>query len=201
MKTSHRFILAGVYGLLAVVASFSVLAEDINPAPMLTVPVVIYGAENSTNVPPYAPSGWMGKFDAIELDDVSKDLPHSGEVCMKITFSDAKDWGGIVWQHPPNNWGTEEGGYHLYGARQLSFWARGAAGTERIEVKFGILKDKLYSDSTQAVLGHIRLSKIWRHFSIPLAGKNLSRIVTPLCISFAGTGKPFSFYLDDIVIE
>ena len=199
MKATAVGLWMGALSLMAAV-SYAGGGAPQTPAMAVRVPVVVYG-ENAAGDPLYAPSGWMGKYDAIEMDDVCKDQPHSGDVCMKITFHDPENWGGIVWQNPPNNWGEEEGGFNLNGARQLSFWARGAEGTERLEVKFGILKDKLYSDSTRATLGHIRLSTSWKRYTIGLNGKNLSRIITPLCIAFAGVGKPFSFYLDDIVIE
>ncbi len=147
-------------------------------------------------------SGWMGSTDAIEYDDCWKENPHAGESCIKCVFSDPKGWGGIVWQNPANNWGEEEGGIDLTGARQLSFWARGEKGDEMVEFKMGLIpKNKPFWDSGKASLGRVKLTKEWKQYIMPLDGKDLSRIITGFCWTTKGRAEPVVFYLDDITFE
>jgi hypothetical protein len=141
----------------------------------------------------------MGDTTSIKIDDRSADDPHSGKTCLKATYSAPKNWGGVVWQNPPNDWGTKPGGWNLTGAKALSFWARGAHGGEVVSFEFGLLgKDKLYPDSASGKLDNVKLTKDWKQYSIDLKGKNLSRIKTGFAWIVAGTGHPVTFYLDDI---
>ncbi|MCD6093959.1 MAG: hypothetical protein J7J51_04140, partial [Candidatus Omnitrophica bacterium] len=77
----------------------------------------------------FIPSGWMGDYGDITLDENWQDNPHSGETCIKISYSaeatQGNRWAGIYWQEPANNWGEVEGGFDLTGATKLTFWARG----------------------------------------------------------------------------
>ncbi len=186
--------------MLLAFASRPLMAAEMPAPPQASIPLCLYGGLE-TNVALYAPSGWMGAVEAIELDDACKDQPRSGKTCMKITFNDPQNWGGVVWQNPPNNWGEEDGGFNLTGARQIRFWIRGEKGTEKVEIQMGLLKGKPYSDSTRISMGQIRLGRMWKQYTMPIAGRNLSRVMTPFAVTFAGSGKPFTFYLDDIVYE
>ncbi len=150
----------------------------------------------------FAPSGWMGDTEALEFDDCCKENAHGGDSCIKVTFNPSKQWGAIAWQNPPNNWGDDEGGVDLTGARQLSLWARGEKGGEKVEFKMGIVgRSKPYFDTGKAGLENVRLTKEWKQYVISLSGKNLSRIITGFVVSAEGKKDPVVFYLDDIVYE
>ena len=83
---------------------------------------------NKTGESAYAASGYMGSTDSLKLDDTCEDQPHSGEHCTRVTFDRNDDWGGVVWQHPTDDWGDKPGGFDLTGAKELTFWARGSSG-------------------------------------------------------------------------
>ena len=42
------------------------------------------------------------------------------------------------------------------------------------------------------------LTKAWKQYSIPVAGQNMSHIVTGFVWTLAANGAPETFYLDDI---
>ena len=89
-----------------------------------------------------------------------------------------------VWQNPANNWGAKPGGWNLTGAKTLSFWARGAKGNEVVTFLYGLVgKDKPNGDTSTGKT-EVHLTKAWKKYTIPLAGKNLSHIITGLCLDF-----------------
>ena len=120
---------------------------------------------------------------------------------MKIEYRAADNFGGVVWQDPPNDWGDKAGGHDLSGAKKLSFWARGEKGGEKVECKFGILgADKKFADSSTGSTT-VELTNEWKQYTIDLNGKDLSRIKTGFCWVVAGQGAPITFYLDDVQYE
>ena len=168
----------------------------------VTSPCKVYGNCEDEGESVFIASGWMGSTDAIEYDDCWKENPHAGESCIKCVFSDPKGWGGIVWQNPANNWGDEEGGIDLTGAKQLSFWARGEKGDEMVEFKMGLIaKNKPFWDTGKASLGKVKLTKEWKQYIMPLEGKDMSRIMTGFSWTAKGRAEPVVFFLDDITYE
>jgi hypothetical protein len=155
----------------------------------------------------YIPSGWMGDYGDLKLDDASKDKPQSGKTAIKWTYSgEAKqgaNWSGCFWQHPANNWGTKPGGFDLTGYRRLTFWARGAKGGEAIaEFKVGGITGE-FADSDSAAIGPVTLTNEWKLYTIDLAGKNLSKIVGAFAWSASRDANPdgFTMFLDEIRFE
>jgi hypothetical protein len=166
-----------------------------NSAPML----IVFGADAFST--PYTPSGWMGNTSAIAFNDHSTESPHSGSVCIKATYKAAADWAGIAWQDPPDDWGDKDGGHNLTGATKLTFWARGAAGGEKVDFYFGAIKPpKTFFDTATGKIT-VALTTDWKQYTIDLSGKDLSRIKTGFGWSIAGQGHPVTFYLDDIQYE
>ena len=155
----------------------------------------------------FIPSGWMGDHGDIALDENWLENPHSGETCIKITYTakatQGNRWAGIYWQEPANNWGTIDAGFDLNEATKLTFWARGEKGGERIaEFKLGGIRNK-YSDSTVAGIGPVALTQDWEKYEIDLSDKDLSYIIGGFCWSTNQTNNPdgCTFYLDDIKYE
>lgn len=155
----------------------------------------------------YIPSGYMGDYNDISMDQSWKENPRSGETCIKLVYrpnmSQGARWAGVYWQYPPNNWGEKKGGFDLTGAKKLAFWIRGEKGGERIEeVKMGGITGT-YSDSDIASIGPIILTKDWRQYEIDLKGKDLSYISGGFCWSTNLDVNPdgCTFYLDDIRYE
>jgi len=155
----------------------------------------------------YVPSGYMGDYTDISVDQSSFDNPHSGTTCIKIVYkndaSQGARWGGVYWQNPANNWGDRKGGFDLTGASKVSFWAKGENGGERIEeFKLGGISG-LYPDSDVAGVGPVLLTTEWEKFEIDLRGKDLSYVSggfgwsTNLDVNPNGV----TFYLDDIRYE
>ncbi|MGI4789728.1 MAG: hypothetical protein ACRYFS_12855 [Janthinobacterium lividum] len=183
--------------LIGLTAAF-VLPVRAETGKKAVLPLVIYraGAQGSL---PYVPAGYMGNTSAIKMDPASTVQPHSGKTCLKVEYTAKDQWGGVVWQHPANDWGSKPGGWNLTGAKQLSFWARGAKGGETVSFSFGLIgKDKPHHDSGSGKLDKAVLTTAWKHYTISLAGKNLTQIKTGYAWVAASTGAPITFYLDDI---
>lgn len=167
---------------------------------------VVYKDKNSRENH-YIPSGWMGDYGDIKLNDASMDNPQSGTTSMMFSYSAKKSqgqgWAGVYWQNPANNWGSKKGGFDLTGMTKLTFWARGAKGGEIIQKFFvGGIKET-YPDSTSVETDAIELTDIWKQYTINLAGKDLSYIsggfgwVTTSDLNPDGC----TFYLDEIKYE
>lgn len=155
----------------------------------------------------YCPSGWMGDYGDIKLNESWTENPASGKSCIKITYTaegkQGASWAGIYWQWPPNNWGSRKGGFDLKGAKKLTFLAHGEKGGEEIlEFKIGGITGE-YSDSDSAGIGPVKLTKEWKQYTIDLRGLDLSYISGGFCwvTNFMANPDGCTFYLDDIKYE
>lgn len=155
----------------------------------------------------YIPSGWMGDYGDIKMDDQAMGNPHSGTTCIEFSYnakkSQGQGWAGVYWQNPPNNWGTKKGGFDLTGMTKLTFWARGAKGGEVLQkVIVGGIKGT-YPDSAAIEMGPIELTDTWQQYTVNLAGKDLSYISGGFgWVSTADlAGEGITFYIDDIKFE
>lgn len=170
-------------------------------------PFLIY-ADKGTRNNHYVPSGFMPDGKCILFDDTWKENCHSGSSCIKIEYDVAcskqgQKWAGIYWLNPPNNWGTQKGGFNLTGAQKLTFWAKGEKGSERIEeFKIGGITGQ-YPDSDTAVIGPVILSPEWKEYTIDLRGKDLTYISGGFTWATNVDVNPVNcvFYLDDIKYE
>ena len=169
--------------------------EMISPGRKTTLPFSIFA--EADDAPTFVPAGWMGDAKFIRVDPASTVQPHSGKTAMKCEFASDKGWGGVVWQSPAGDWGDQGGGYDLTGAKKISFWARGESGGEKVAFKFGIIKDKKFSDSASGAIEPVTLTKEWQRFEIPVSG-NLTRIKTGFAWTLVSAGALVVFYLDDI---
>jgi len=152
----------------------------------------------------YIPSGWMGDYGDIKLNDQYMQNPHSGTTCMQFVYlakkSQGQGWAGVYWQNPANNWGSKKGGFDLTGMTKLTFWARGEKGGEVLQkIIVGGIKGT-YPDTASIEMGPIELTDTWKEYTINLAGKDLSYIsggfgwVTTADLAAQGA----TFYFDDI---
>jgi len=188
----------------AAVANVPLFVQSDSPPPAAqkaALPLVLYGA-GAKGTLPFIPAGYMGNVGAIKMDAASLDAPHTGRTSLRVSYTAADNWGGVVWQDAANDWGDHPGGWDLSGAKALTFWARGASGGEVVTFQFGLLgKDKTYSDSASGKLDRVTLTQTWKRYTLDLKGLDLSRIKTGFCWVVAATGQPMSFYLDDIRYE
>jgi hypothetical protein len=179
-------------------------APAVAPGMKVPLPCKVYANCEDEGELVFIPSGYMGGVDngsALEVDDCWKENPHAGESCIKVVYPE-KGWAGVAFQNPANNWGDDEGGIDLRGAKQLSFWARGDKGGEMVEFKMGIIaKNKAFWDTGKASAGKLKLEATWKQYIVPLEGKDLSRIVTGFVFVVQGRTEPVVFYVDDIVYE
>jgi hypothetical protein len=164
---------------------------------LVSLPVTIYGDNVGKWL--YQPTGWLGEIKSITMDTNSADRPHTGKACIKTTLAVTNGWGGVLWQDPPNDWGDQPGGYNFTGAKNITFWARGAGGGEKVTFGFGQANPgKKYPDSATGVLKDVVLTDDWKQYSIPLIGKDLTRIKCGFYWMVDGQSKPVTFYLDDV---
>jgi hypothetical protein len=174
-------------------------AEKLASTQTAALPVKIF--DEPETVSPFIPAGFMGSTDALTLEAASTEDPAVGKHCMKVTYSKDGDWAGVVWQSPEGDWGDKPGGLDFTGAQKLSFRVRGEE--DGIKVKFGmglIGSDKPYFDTANREQ-EFSLTKTWQKKEFDLSGSDLTRIKSAFFFSLAGQGKPFTFYLDDIVVD
>jgi hypothetical protein len=155
----------------------------------------------------FIPSGWMGDYGDIKMDENCKETPHAGTTCLKFEYNakgkQGANWAGIFWQNPANNWGEKKGGFDIRGAKKVTFWARGGKGDERImEFKIGGISGT-YADSDSAGIGPVDLTVEWQQYTIDLTDIDLSFINGGFCWATNADSNPdgATFYLDDIRYE
>lgn len=197
MLSVHKcfWVILAIIGILSVTTQ-AILATEL--------PFVVYKEQGPGNH--YIPSGRMGDTSDISISYASKENPHTGVSCIKIIYtaglSQGAGWSGCYWQNPPNNWGTQKGGYDLTGASKLNFWAKGEVGGEIVEFKMGgIIGPE--GDSDQASTGPVMLTPEWREYTLDVSTLDLSCIIGGFCfaISSMENSEGATFYLDDIVYK
>ncbi len=163
------------------------------------LPLTVF--DEPTASPIYYPSGYMGDGGSIQMREDCTDSPKVGDHCLEVRFTKGDGWGGVVWQDPPNDWGDAPGGLNLAGAKEMTFWARGAKGGEKVKFCFGLIgEDKPFHDSAKLEM-ELKLKTEWTRYGFLLSGQDLSRIKTPFAWSLAANGEPMTFYLDEMVIR
>jgi len=152
----------------------------------------------------FYPTGWMGDYSDIQIEEACTENPYSGSTCIKVIYSaqsKQKYWAGVYWQNPPNNWGMMDGGFNLTRANKLVFWARGERGGERVQFKMGGIAG-YYPDSAVATSGILTLTENWQRYEIDLKGKDLSYIsggfVFVVKAEAGYNPEGCTFYLDEI---
>lgn len=155
----------------------------------------------------FIPSGWMGDYGDLRLNDADVTDPANGKTAIKWTYSakatQGANWTGAFWQYPANNWGDKAGGYDLSAYKRLTFWARGSKGGEKIaEFKVGGITGE-HGDSDSASIGPIELTKDWKKYTIDLADKNLASMIGGFCWAASRDDNPsgFDLFLDEIRFE
>jgi hypothetical protein len=128
----------------------------------------------------FSPSGWMGdgEHGTEYLSLSTGDAIIDGAVHTAMYFEYTRGpqgWAGVYWQYPDGNWGSQEG-KDLTGAREITFWARGAVGGEVVEFKAGGIQGR-FSDSFEKSLGQMALSPTWQQYHIDLTGLDLSCVI------------------------
>jgi hypothetical protein len=215
MKKGLIFSLLAVFSASLAITGCSqkntevVIEELEKPAPTASQEFKVFNVYTDKMSPDnhYIPSGWMGDFSDIKVNDRCMENPHSGTSCIRVDYlpnrSQGAGWVGAYWQNPANNWGSKKAGFDLTGAKKLTFWARGTKGDEVIsEFKMGGLAGE-FSDSDSAGIGPAKLTQEWQQFEIDLKGKDLSHIIGGFCFSANTEDNPngFTIYLDDIRYE
>ncbi len=185
-------------------SSISTPANDQNPTAAFK-PFIVYKDKGYQNR--FTPSGYMPNGECLKLDDAFTQMCHEGKTCVKVIYSvecskKSRNWAGVYWLNPPDNWGDRKGGYNLNGAERLTFWARGEKGGERVE-EFkvgGVGRGMEYPDSDNAFIGPVILTKEWKEYTIDLRGKDLSYISGGFAWVTNTDANPQEcvFYLDNI---
>lgn len=154
----------------------------------------------------FAPSGWMGDYGDLKLNDNETESCADGRSCIKWTYSakgsQGANWAGAFWQQPPNNWGDKPGGFDLKSFKRLTFWAKSPDGAKIAEFKVGGITGE-HGDSDSQSIGPVQLTKDWQKYTIDLADKDLQHIVGGFCFSSSRDDNPngYTLYLDEIRFE
>ncbi len=155
----------------------------------------------------YAPSGYMGDIVGLTLDDAVLTNTGGGFACISVQYTPssptAPAFGGIYWQNPANNWGTNStAGYNLTGALKVKFQARGQIGGEKVQFISGGIAGT-YGDTYQVTGPTVTLTTAWQNFELNLAGQNLTRVVGGFAFAATKADNPTGakFYLDNIYFD
>lgn len=166
--------------------------------PRTRFPVSVY--EERFEHMPWTPSGVMGNAAALTLDDDWSDPVFEGSHAIRMHYTGRGGWVGVAWQHPPNNWGDEDGGFDLTGASALEFWVRGESGGEQASFGVGLLdEDTAYPDSVMVKTAMIDLAPDWKKYRIGFEeSDDLSSVKVGFVVTIEGRRRPVTLYLDSI---
>lgn len=166
-------------------------------------------SDNGSSQDHFVPSGFMGDYSNIKLKPNQKLGAHSGETCLRFTYTPTEGakgsgWAGVQWQNPEGNWGSQNGGFDLSRAKRLTFWARGRTGGEVIEKFYvGGINAGAYPDTDQESIGPVTLTGEWKQYTIDLSDSDMSYTSGGFgwATSQRANNGEIIFYLDDIRYE
>jgi hypothetical protein len=169
------------------------------------MPFYVY-TDNNSPKNNFIPSGWMGDYGAVKINQACRNNPYSGSTCIEITYTgepaQGSGWVGVFWQNPENNWGSKDGGFNLSKAKKLSIMARGAKGGEMLEFKIGGITGQ-FPDSDTIGIGPLALTDEWKKYEIDLTDAELFYISGGFVFAASRMDNPDGFvvYLDEIRYE
>lgn len=185
-------------------------------------------ADRGSRLNHYIPSGWMGDYGDLKLNqswtkdvakpmkkmtkdekkamEAKKDSKAKEDTCLQIRYTAERKqgagWAGIYWQHPANNWGDKRGGYDLSKYTKMTFWAKGENGDEVVDKFFigGITGQTEEGDSDEASISPVELTKDWELYEISLEGLDMSHIIGGFGFAANADANPdgFTIYIDEI---
>ena len=165
--------------------------------PKATLPFYVY-QDGET---PYAPSGYMGNTSAISVDLTHEDEVYAGTSSLMISYDARKDWYGVGFMDPPNDWGEVLGGYDISGATKFSFWAKASEDNIKATIGYGLIDaNKPFPDTSKKSI-EITLTKEWKQYTIKTKKEDLSCIRSGLVLFSSSSLFPHKIYLDDVVFE
>ena len=188
-------------------------------------PDYVYIYKDDMDGSAYIRRWWIGSNDENRppmKENVTKEQDTEDSIIYATINLTQHDWGGYVFLNRAmfvagSTWELldmeENPALDLSGASNLTFYACGEKGGERVEFYTGGFgydeKGKLtekYPDSIKKEsLGYITLSKEWEKYEIPLNDKDLSRIGCGFAWMSSSDQNPgqdqIGFYIDDIRYE
>jgi hypothetical protein len=149
----------------------------------------------------YAASGYMGDGEVPGgISDSTACPQRAGEalgLCHHLSWTPkSKGWAGVYWQYPSGNWGTSPGYPVEPGATQVSFWAWGEKGGEKVSFFAGIPE----ADGFKSELTDVVLTTTPTQYFVNLRNETYSTVVGAFGWS-SGTSdgvNPVVFNVDDI---
>ncbi len=157
----------------------------------------------------FGPSGWMGDFGDIEMNDayssdLLKDDPDAKNTQWKYTPTGANKWCGVQYQNADQNWGDLPG-RAVINATKIVFHARGEKGGEVVKFSAGGRPDanNKYNNSF-FVEEKKTLTTSWQKFEFDLTGKKTDSVLWGFGWVVSGadvTGDNCTFYVDEIRYE
>jgi hypothetical protein len=147
----------------------------------------------------FTASGYMGDGVTVGgITDVPACSARQGNArgrCHRFIWTPgAMGWAGIFWQFPEGNWGTQPGLAIAPGAQQVSFYAWGATGGERVSFFAGMTGVDGFSVQSPDVA----LTNVPAQFTLDLRGLTYGAVVGPFGWTTNGSTAPVTFFLDDI---
>lgn len=183
------------------------LAAKPKPQSLPTESTFYIYQDKSSKVNHFIPSGWMGDYGDLKLQDNYKNDCLDGLSCVEWTYTaeskQGNNWAGAYWQQPANNWGSKAGGFDLTGFKRFTFWAKGKTDNVRIEeFKVGGITGE-FGDSFSKSIGPIVLTKDWKKYTIELDGEIPSNVIGGFCWAANKDNNPtgFTMYLDEMRYE
>ena len=149
----------------------------------------------------FAPSGWMGDGAKSGFTtEISDDAPPNARGSRRWKYQPVKrgtGWAAVAYQYPPNNWGDKEGrNLSGKGFTEVSVWARGVSDKDGhypvIQFKAGGGADpsKKVHASFEAEGDFVTLTGEWKRYTISLAGKNLSSVISAFTFVLRAEDNP-----------
>ena len=190
---------------LSITAFFTSTAFALMPKTEEDMPFYVY-IDNNSSKNHFVPSGWMGDYGAVKINQACRNNSYSGDTCIEVTYtgelSQGSGWVGVFWQNPENNWGSKDGGFNLSKAKKVNLMARGAKGAEMLEFKIGGITGQ-FPDSDTVGIGPITLTSEWKEYTIDLTGIELFYISGGFVFAASRMDNPDGFvvYLDEIKYE
>ena len=156
----------------------------------------------------FVPSGFMGNYASISLNECCRTSPQSGKMATRIdiSISGVPSWAGVQWLANGEWNGPGINLYRVLGESEksgimLGFWAKGLRGHEMVKFGYGGNFGSLhkYEDDWTA------LDTVWTPYSFSFSRQDdLSDVIGGLFMVtdlLHNRGRPVTVFVDSIYFE